>query len=98
MGRPSRAQGVAHGRIGDLRIDALAVAPVVLEVVHAPRRVLRGVHGFEPVRAGPALAGPGAGVGIEAELQALAVDVVRERLHAAGEPLRVGNDTALVVA
>src|SRR6202044_1705113 len=43
-------------------------------------------------------AGHGSGVGVYAEFEALAVDVVAQRLHARGKPLHIGHDVARSVA
>jgi hypothetical protein len=61
------------------------VAPVFLEVVDAPGGVLAGVLVLVADGAGAAGAGLGADVGVDAELEALGVDVVGERLDAGGE-------------
>jgi hypothetical protein len=86
-----------HRRVRDLRIDALVIAPVVLQVVHAPRRVLGGVLVLVAVAARPILAGARSGVRIDAELEALRVDVVGKRLHV-GESLRIRHDGAIGLA
>ena len=76
----------------------VGVAPVVLQVVDAPRGVALRVLRLVVRRARPPGAGLRARVGVDAELEALRVDVVGERLHARREPLRVGHDRAVGVA
>src|SRR5271166_6910615 len=80
-----RAQGVAHllvdGTHSRVGIEAAGTAPVVLEVVHAPRGVGLGVLCLVSVAAFVSSAGVGAGRGVDAELQPLGMHVVGEGLH-----------------
>src|ERR1035441_2100554 len=80
---PPRTGGLAH---------ATTSAPVVFEIVDAPGRVGLGVLFFVLVAALVAGAGLGTGRGIDAEFEALAVDVGGQRLHV-GEFV-VGGDIA----
>lgn len=92
------AQGQAHALVEDFPIGVEGlVAVVVLQVVHAPGG--EGLRVLELVlkAAGVARAGVGAAAGVHAELQPLAVDVIRHGLHALGELLRVRHQIALFV-
>src|SRR2546422_9413583 len=79
-GPAARPQRPAHPRVGVPRVLALGVAPVVLQVVDPPRSIRPGVDLLVVLAAGTLLAGTGARVRVEPELQPLAVHVVRERL------------------
>src|SRR5206468_12576471 len=70
------SQGTAHLPVGVAGVLALGVAPVVLQVVDSPLRVGARVLLLMALAAGPLLAGAGARVGVEAELEALPVHVV----------------------
>jgi len=59
---------------------------------------LEGVLKFMTAAAGTLGAGHGAGIGIDAKLQALGMNVVGESLDAGGESLSVGDDVAGGVA
>src|SRR5262249_50280537 len=88
-------QRVPHPGVPLLRGAALVVAVVVLQVVHAPVGGRLRVHLLVVQRAGHGVrAGPGAGAGVDAELQATGVHVVGERLDPAGERGRVGGEPA----
>jgi hypothetical protein len=78
----------------------VVAAVVVLEVVHAPRREEVRVLLLVADGTGEAerVAGLEAGAGVDAELQALAVHVVRDRLDAVGEPHRVRHQVPGAVA
>ena len=80
------------------RIEPLGVAPVLFDVIHAPLGVRARVEFLEAVGAGPALARLASRVRVDAELETLGVHVVGERLHAAREADRIGDDTAGPVA
>ena len=66
------AQRLAHGEVGAFGLEAVGVAPVVLEVVDAPLGVGERVLVLVATAAGLAAAGLPAGVGIDAELQPFA--------------------------
>nr|GEU28380.1 hypothetical protein [Tanacetum cinerariifolium] len=91
------ADGVAHGGVGAHGIQALAVAPVVLDVVDAPLGVRDRVLVFVAPAARPAAARGGAHVRVDADLQTLAVHIVGQRLHPGREAVGIGMDHALVV-
>ena len=91
----ARAQRVGHQRIGFLGIAGAGVAPIIFQIVDAPAGIGERVLIFVALAAGPAAAGLPAGVGIDAELQPLRVDIVGERLDAGREFLRVGGDEAV---
>jgi hypothetical protein len=101
-----RGQGVPHRLVAlDRGLHVLPVgrdvAVVVLEVVHAPLRELQGVGVLVPVTAGePAAlrARRGAGVLVDAELEAERMHVVGDRLDAVRELGRVGHQVAAEVA
>ncbi len=99
-GPPGRLEGVAHGAVALLRVDAEVVAVVVLEVVHAPVGELLCVAVLvaERARESRAVAGLEAGAGVDAELEALGVDIVRDGLDAVREAGRVGHQLAVRVA
>ena len=92
------AQRFAHGEVRAFGLEAIGVAPVVLEIVDAPLRVGQRVLVFVAAAAGLAAAGFPAGIGIDAELQALRMHVVGQRFHAGGKVLGVGVDEAVRVA
>src|SRR6185369_8630576 len=93
-------EGVPHRLVPLLRVDALVVAVVVLQVVDTPGGEQVRVLLFVVQRAGKTrgVAGLRAGTGVDAELQAFRVHVVGERLDAAGEPRRIGDEVARRVA
>src|SRR5258708_2417595 len=93
-GAASGFERVAHGGIGGLGVFRTGVAPIVFQVIDAPSSVLHGVLIFVAAAAGTLGAGHGAGVGIDAEFQALGVDIVGESFDARGESFRVGDDVA----
>src|SRR5690242_4444438 len=84
-----------RGRILDL---CAGIAPIVFEIVDAPRGILRRVLVFVAPGPGPAAAGLRSSVGIDAEFESLGMDVVAERLHTRGKALRVGLDISMRVA
>ena len=71
------------------------MAPVQLEVIHAPGSIGKRILELVPTRPGTALAGLPAGVGVDAELQALGMNVVGQRLDAVGETVGIGDDGAV---
>ena len=86
-----------------LAYDAFAscvvgVAPVVFQIVDAPRRVLQRVLIFVAETAGPSGASLRSGIGINAELQPERMNVVADGLHAMRKALRVGDDVGIGVA
>ena len=93
MSRPGGAQGLAHAAV---EIDAAhpegLVAVVVLEEIDAPVGEGPRVLLLVAVARGLARAGPGARRRVEAELQALRVDVLGERGDAARELVRVPRE------
>ncbi|EFG07859.1 Hypothetical protein SCLAV_2787 [Streptomyces clavuligerus] len=93
-------QRLGHGAVALPGVDAVVVAVVVLEIVHAPGGPQGRVPAFVPEAAGEALdiAGPGARAGVDAELQPFGVDIVGQCLDAAGEAHRVGDEVARGVA
>ena len=110
LGEHDRPPGVQQGLaglavhdLGDLadrltrELVGRLVAVVQLEVVDAPGRVLIRVLLEVAVAAGRALTRLVAGVLVDAELQALAVDVVTEPLHAVRETGRVDLQVAVGV-
>ena len=54
MGRPVAEQSVAHGGVGFLGVARAGVAPVILEIVDAPVRILKGILIFVALAAGTA--------------------------------------------
>src|SRR5262249_14287255 len=76
------------------RVETFGVAPVFFDVIHAPLGVAAGVLLFVPVGPGPTLTGPAAGVRVDPELEALLMNVVRERLDASRKAHRIGDDPA----
>src|SRR5262249_51316823 len=91
-GTPRRREGIPEPGVLRRGIEPLGIAPIFFDVVHAPFGVGAPVLLFVSVGAGPALAGAAAGVGVDAELETLLVYVVGERLDAAGEAHRIGDD------
>src|SRR5688572_24647088 len=72
---PRRAQSFAHREIGSLGLQAIGVAPVVLQVVDSPLRVAERVLILIAAAAGFAATGFPARIGVDAELQAPGMDV-----------------------
>src|SRR4051812_28482961 len=66
---PGATDGVAHGGVGAARVQALAVAPVVLDVVEAPAGVVDGVLVLVATAARASTAGGRADVRINAQLE-----------------------------
>ena len=85
-------EGVGHGGVSDLGVAAVGVAVIVLEVVDTPGGVGVDIDLLVTEGTGSASAGLVASIGVDAELEALGVDVVGESLHAGGETLRIFND------
>src|SRR5438552_1886424 len=75
-------------------VEPLGIAPILLNVVDAPLGEGPGIDLLGAVRAGAALAGLTPGVGVEAELEPLGMDVLRQRLHATREADRIGHEPA----
>ena len=84
-GPPRREQRGRHGLVPRLRVAARRRAVVVLPVVDAPRRELRGVDGLVAERPREAGAGAGPGVAVEPEFEAQRVDLVGDGLDALRE-------------
>src|SRR5260370_12564427 len=84
-------QRVAELGVLDRRVEGVRVAPILFDVVHTPGSKRTGVLHFVAVGAGAALARLPSRVSVDAELEALSVHVVGERLDAAGEAARIGN-------
>nr|GFC74764.1 hypothetical protein [Tanacetum cinerariifolium] len=74
------------------------VAPVVLEVVDAPTGVLLGILKLVAPAAGPPAARLRARIGVDAKLEAFAVDVIGQRLHTRRKALGIGLNEALCIA
>src|ERR1019366_4083855 len=95
-----RAQGQRHllirGSVLSALVDLVAAAPVVFQVVDAPLGPSLGILCFVPVAGFISGAGPGTGSGIDAELEALGVDIVGQGFHV-GE-FFVGEDVAVFIA
>ena len=81
---------------GPLRGDVAIRTPVVLYVIHAPLGIPLRVEVFVLPTRLKARARFGAGRGIDAELQALGVDVIAQGLHV--RELLIAEDAALRVA
>src|SRR5439155_313870 len=79
-------------------VEPFGVAPILLDVVHAPLGIGSGVNLLGAVRTGPSLARLASRVGVDPELESLGMHVVSERLHAAGEAGGIGDDAAGPVA
>src|SRR4029078_8827149 len=73
-------------------------APVVLQVINAPRRILSCVLKFITPATWPLLARERARVGVEPKLQALRMNIISERFHAGRKTLRIGKYVSLRVA
>ncbi len=91
-------QGVAHLGVTLFRIGAVGVAPVVFQIVDAPRGIRLGVLLLVFVSAGKARAGLCARAVVHAEFETLRVEVVAEGLHAARELLGIGHEIAVGIA
>src|SRR5947209_2420544 len=97
--RPARRlQRIPHRRIRRHRILRPMLAPVVLQIIHAPRRILARVLKLIPAAPRPALTSLRPRIRIQPELQPLPMHIVRERLHPRREVLRIGDDVALRIA
>src|SRR5262249_21713155 len=84
--RPAgRGQCGAHGGVAGLPRHTVVVAVVVLQVVHTPGGERLGVGGLVAQAARVARAGRGAGVLVDAQLQAQRMDVVGGALDPVGE-------------
>src|SRR5438270_1399070 len=80
------------------RVEPFGIAPILLDVVHAPLGEGPGIDLLGAVRAGAALARLAPRVGVEAELETLGMDVLRQRLYATREADRIGHEPARGVA
>ena len=87
-------------------VGFVGAAPVVLEVVNPPRgkgvRILllmvQAAQAINRVTVPMVCTGLGTGHSVDAELQALGVDVVTDGLHAAGKTIRVGEEHTVSTA
>ena len=77
-------------------VDLRRAAPIVFQVIDAPRRPRLRVLLFMPVAGKITGAGAGTGAGINPELEALRVDVIGQRLHVG--KFFVGGDVAVFIA
>src|SRR2546421_2795245 len=97
--RPSRRrQRIAHRGVRLLSVPRIGAAPVVLQVIDAPARVLHRVLKFVPLAARPLCACQFSSIRIQSELQPFRVDVIRQRFDTGRESLRVGNDESIFIA
>src|SRR5260370_20448921 len=97
--RPARGvQRGAHDLIRRARILRRAAAPVILQIIHTPSRILPRVLKLISTAARTALASLCSGVGIQAEFQAFGMDIVGERLHARRKMFGIGHDVPVAVA
>src|ERR1051326_3407633 len=97
--RPSRfQQSVAHDRIRRSRVLRARRAPVVLQIINTPRRILSRVLKFITAASRTLLAGERARVGVDAKLQTFRMNVISERFHARRKSLRIGEYVSLRVA
>ena len=74
------------------------MAPIHLDVVHSPGCIASRVLNLMLVAPRTLLASQPTGIGINAEFQSLAVDVVSQRFHSRRETLLVRDDVALGIA
>ena len=95
---PRSIQRRPHIRVRRLRIHRSRTAPVILQVVHAPRRILNRILIFVTQAARTPSAGQRSNIGIHAKLQTQPVNVVTHGLHAMRKTLRVDNDVPAGVA
>src|SRR6201999_1877057 len=91
-------ESVAHDLVRRLLVLRACRAPIIFQIVNAPRGVLARVLKFVAATARSLLAGERSGVRVESELESLRVHVVGERLYPRREALRVGDDVAFGVA
>src|SRR6266496_4495262 len=89
------SDGITKLGVLDLGIEALGIAPVDLDIVHTPSCVRLYVLPFVLVTAGPLLAGHATCVCVDAELQPLAVDVIRKSFDAGRKVHWVGDDRSV---
>src|SRR5438477_6763613 len=89
---------VAHRGVGRFGVHARGLAPVVFDVIDVPARIGTRILILVAAAAGTAAAGGRAGVRVDAQLESLAMHIVRQRLHAGWEALGVGLDVAVGVA
>src|SRR5437016_6117625 len=94
IGRPAWAS-VTKFRILHFWIKALGVAPIYFDVIHSPRCVSLGILQFVVQTTGTLLTGEGAGIGINAQFQSLAVYVAGKSFDAGGKSGCIGNDVSL---
>src|SRR5688572_24434464 len=76
------AKRIGHQRIGFLGIAISGEAPVVLQIIDAPARILDCVLILMTLAARALAAGHPSGIRVDPELQAFRVDVIGERLDA----------------
>src|SRR5579871_2252297 len=89
---------IMHRRVSFLRVARVGAAPVVLQIVHAPARVLYRVLEFVALAAGPFRASQFSGVRIQSEFQSLRMNVICKRFNAGRESLWVGQNKSIFVA
>src|SRR5579884_1571334 len=95
---PRLPQSIGHERVGFLGIAGPCVAPVVLQIVDAPRGILPGVQELVSLTTGSTTTSLAPSVGVDPELQSLAVNVVAERSHSRGEACWIRLDPAICIA
>ena len=94
-GTSGHAKGVAHQGISPAGIDIGCIAPVIFQVIDSPLGVHESILILVPEAARITGAGIGAGIAVNAQFQALSVEIVGQSLHPRRELLRVLVDKAL---
>jgi len=89
---------VSDALVGVLRVGGAGAAPIVFEVVDAPGRKGAGILELVAPAAGIAAAGERAGARVDAELEAVGMEVIGEGFHAARKLGGIGDEVALRVA
>src|SRR5580692_6923963 len=91
-------QRVTHKCIRSGGIHRPRIAPVLFEVIHAPGSILPRILPFIALTRGPPPTGIPPGTGIDTELQALRMDIIRQRLDPMREFHRINLDIPGAVA
>src|SRR5690606_27303680 len=94
--------GPAHRGIGlariSLRRPLARIAPVVFDGIAAPPRILRRILELMPLASGPACAGVGARITVNAEFEAARMEIIAQRLHSGWETPRIRLDVSVSIA
>ncbi|MNI36234.1 hypothetical protein D3C73_902770 [compost metagenome] len=95
---PGVQKRIPDQRIPRLRVHPSVITPVHLHIVHIPGGECKSILNLVVVHPWPSCTGGITCVCIQPEQQTLAVNIIRKRLHPAGEFDRIGQNSAVRIA